>query len=40
MDTVLGLVNFMLTKKITPQDISEQLEAEPQDGYQLPLNDL
>lgn len=40
LDTVLGLVNFMLTKRITPQEISEQLEAEPQDGIHLPLNDL
>jgi hypothetical protein len=40
LDTVLGLVNFMLTKRIVPQEISEQLEAEPQDGIHLPLNDL
>jgi hypothetical protein len=40
LDTVLGIVNFMLAKKLTPQEISEQLEKEPEDGVHLPLNDL
>jgi len=40
VDTVLGLVNFALTKQITPAELADQLEAEPQDGVHLPLNDL
>lgn len=40
LDTVLGLVNFNLAKKLTPAEISSQLEVEPQDGIHTPLNDL
>lgn len=40
LDTVLGLVNFMLAKKIKPFEIANQLEANPQDGLRIALNDL
>ena len=40
LDTVLSLVNFALTKKISPADISGQLEKQPQDGMNMPINDL
>jgi hypothetical protein len=40
LDTVLLLVNFTLTKKISPVEIANQLEIQPEDGMQLPLNDL
>jgi hypothetical protein len=40
LDTILGLVNFTLAKQIPPAEIAEQLEAEPQDGVHLPLNDI
>jgi hypothetical protein len=40
LDTVLLLVNFTLTKKISPTEIANQLEVQPEDGMQLPLNDL
>lgn len=40
LDTVLLLVNFTLSKKISPIDIAKQLEIQPGDGMQLPLNDL
>ena len=40
LDTVLLLVNFTLTKKISPIEIANQLEIQPDDGMQLPLNDL
>jgi len=40
LDTVLGIVNFTLAKGITPSEVAEQLEVEPQDGMHLPINDL
>jgi len=40
LDTVLGLVNFMLAKEITPAEIADQLEAEPKDGLEVPLNNV
>jgi hypothetical protein len=40
LDTVLVLVNFALTKGIRPNEISEQLQKEPNDGIHLPINDL
>ncbi len=40
LDTILGLVNFALAKEISPAEIAEQLETEPQDGVHLPLNDV
>ena len=40
LDTVLGLVNFALTKKITPQEVSAQLANQPKDGMNMPINDL
>jgi outer membrane biosynthesis protein TonB len=40
LDTILGLVNFALAKEIPPQEIGDQLEAEPQDGVHLPINDI
>jgi hypothetical protein len=40
LDTILGLVNFTLAKGIAPSEVADQLEAEPQDGMHLPINDL
>jgi hypothetical protein len=40
VDTVLGLINFNLAKGITPVELAEQLEIEPQDGMHTSLNDL
>ncbi len=40
LDTVLGLVNFTLSKKIAPVEISEQLQNQPKDGMNMPINDL
>jgi hypothetical protein len=40
LDTVLGLINFNLTKGIKPAELAEQLEIQPEDGIRTPLNDL
>jgi len=40
LDTILGLVNFALAKAIPPVEVGDQLEAEPQDGVHLPINDI
>jgi hypothetical protein len=40
LDTYLGLVNFTLAKGVTPTELADQLEAEPQDGIHLPINDM
>lgn len=40
MDTFLGLINFVLVNRITPKDLAEQLEKNPNDGMKLKINDL
>jgi hypothetical protein len=40
LDTVLGLVNFNLTKGIKPNELATQLQVQPEDGIRTPLNDL
>jgi len=40
LDTVLGLVNFTLSKNIAPSELASQLEAELKGAMHLPINGL
>jgi ADP-ribose pyrophosphatase YjhB (NUDIX family) len=40
LETILSILNFMLTRRIAPSEIASLIEREPEDGLNLPINDL